>query len=125
MSKYIVQDIDRIPVDQNLHPHGVLNDPIDLPRSHTIYSDLHKGFYVFHDEKSITHNLLPCSDTFRNVSGETYSIGKSWNTSCAPCDTFPEPVKINVNGPIDFGIIPSAISYPQSLTACRAIEEFR
>lgn len=35
------------------------------------------------------------------------------------------PVKTNVMGPMDLGIIPSAISYPASLKACLAIIEFR
>lgn len=35
------------------------------------------------------------------------------------------PVKMKVSGPMDLGIKPNAISYPQSLTACRAIEELR
>jgi len=34
------------------------------------------------------------------------------------------PVKTNVMGPIDFGIMPNAISYPASLSACLAIIEF-
>ena len=32
-------------------------------------------------------------------------------------DTFPVPVKINVSGPSDSGIMPRAISYPASLMA--------
>lgn len=37
--------------------------------------------------------------------------------------TYPENTK--VSGPIDLGIVPRAISYPESRTACLAIIEFR
>lgn len=38
-------------------------------------------------------------------------------------ETFPDPVKTKVKGPIDFGIIPNEISYPASRIACLAIDE--
>lgn len=35
-------------------------------------------------------------------------------------DTLPVPVNTKVSGPMDLGMRPSEISYPQSLTACMA-----
>ena len=66
----------------------------------------------------------PNINTVVSINRNSASIA-TWNISWAPCETLPVPVNTNVKGPMDLGIIPVAISYPASLTACLAIPVLR
>ena len=60
-------------------------------------------------------DIIKCGSKFTWY--DIHNIVFTWKISCAPWDTFPEPVNTKVMGPMLFGIMSKEISYPASLKA--------